>query len=47
MAHIQTDAVQLALDLLVREPDVAGFFRVFMKPASSTTPRATPAGCGC
>lgn len=31
MAHIQADAVQLALDLLVREPDVAGFFRVFMK----------------
>ncbi|HYJ11465.1 MAG TPA: hypothetical protein VEX18_20730, partial [Polyangiaceae bacterium] len=31
MAHIQADAVQIALDLLVREPDVAGFFRVFMK----------------
>ena len=30
MAHIQTDAVQLALDLLVREPDIDGFFRVFM-----------------
>jgi signal transduction histidine kinase len=31
MAHIQSDAVQTALDLLVREPDVAGFFRVFTK----------------
>ena len=31
MAHIQSDAVQIALDLLVREPDVAGFFRVFTK----------------
>ena len=30
-AHVHTDAVQLALDLLVREPDVAGFFRGFMK----------------
>ena len=31
MAHIQSDAVQTALNLLVREPDVAGFFRVFTK----------------
>jgi signal transduction histidine kinase len=31
MARIQTDAVQLAIDLLVREPDIAGFFRVFIK----------------
>ena len=30
-AEIQADAVQLALDLLVREPNVAGFFRVFMQ----------------
>lgn len=30
-AEIQGDAVQLALDLLVREPDVAGFFRAFMQ----------------
>jgi signal transduction histidine kinase len=30
-AHIQSDAVQLALDLLVREPDIAGFFRAFVK----------------
>jgi signal transduction histidine kinase len=37
MAHIQTDAVQLALDLLVREPDVAGFFRVFMKRVAEET----------
>jgi signal transduction histidine kinase len=31
MAHIQSDAVQLALDLLVREPDITGFFRSFIK----------------
>jgi signal transduction histidine kinase len=31
MAHIQGDAVQLALDLLVREPDITGFFRAFIK----------------
>jgi signal transduction histidine kinase len=31
MAHIQSDAVQLALDLLVREPDITGFFRAFIK----------------
>ena len=31
MAEIQRDAVQLALDLLGRELDVAGFFRAFMK----------------
>jgi signal transduction histidine kinase len=31
MARIQRDAVQLAIDLLVREPDIAGFFRVFIK----------------
>ena len=32
MARIQSDAVQLALDLVVRESDVDGFFRVFIKP---------------
>jgi len=31
MANIQRDAVQLAFDLLVREPDIAGFFREFIK----------------
>jgi signal transduction histidine kinase len=31
MARIQSDAVQLAIDLLVREPDITGFFRVFIK----------------
>ena len=31
MARIQRDAAQLALDLLVREPDITGFFRVFIK----------------
>jgi signal transduction histidine kinase len=29
--RIQTDAVQFALDLLVREPDITGFFRAFIK----------------
>ena len=29
--RIQSDAVQLALQLLVREPDVSGFFRAFIK----------------
>ena len=31
MARIQTDAVQLSLDLLVREPDIQGFFRSFVR----------------
>jgi signal transduction histidine kinase len=31
MTRIQSDAVQLALDLLVREPDIDGFFRAFIK----------------
>ena len=31
MARIQSDTVQLALDLLVREPDIEGFFRAFIK----------------
>lgn len=31
MAHIQDQAVQLALDLLVREPDITGFFAEFTK----------------
>ncbi len=31
MARIQSDAVQLALDLLVREPNIEGFFRTFIK----------------
>jgi signal transduction histidine kinase len=31
MVKIQTGAVQLALDLLVREPDIEGFFGVFTK----------------
>ena len=31
MARIQRDTVQFAIDLLVREPDIAGFFRVFIK----------------
>jgi signal transduction histidine kinase len=30
-AHIQSAAVQLALDLLVREPDITGFFRAFVR----------------
>src|SRR5688500_13294634 len=31
LAQIQTDAVQLALDLLVREPDIEGYFVAFTK----------------
>jgi signal transduction histidine kinase len=31
MARIQSDAVQLALDLVVRESDITGFFRAFLK----------------
>ena len=31
MARIQSDAVQLALDLVVRETDIEGFFRAFIK----------------
>jgi signal transduction histidine kinase len=31
IAKMQTDVVQLALDLLVREPDIEGFFGVFAK----------------
>src|SRR4051794_37201112 len=31
MASIQTDGVQLALDLLVTHPDLRGFFRMFIK----------------
>ena len=31
MAHIQSHAVQLALDLIVREADIEGFFAAFMK----------------
>jgi signal transduction histidine kinase len=31
MARIQTDAVQLALNLAVRETDIEGFFRAFIK----------------
>ena len=40
---IQTDAVQLALDLLVREPDVDGFFREFMARVVDDTESH---GCG-
>jgi signal transduction histidine kinase len=31
LAHLQSDAVQLALDLLGREPDLNGFFSAFVK----------------
>jgi signal transduction histidine kinase len=31
MAHVQTHTVQLALELLVREPDLDGFFRGFIR----------------
>src|ERR1044071_3016760 len=31
MARMQSSTVQLALDSLITEPDIDGFFRVFMK----------------
>ena len=31
MANIQTNVVKFAVDLLVREPDIEGFFRALMK----------------
>jgi signal transduction histidine kinase len=31
LAHLQSDAVQLSLDLLLREPDIDGFFGTFVK----------------
>ena len=31
MAHIQSESMQRALDLLVSEPDVSGFFRGFIQ----------------
>ena len=31
MARMQRDTVQLAIDQLVREPDIAGFFRAFIR----------------
>ena len=43
IANIQTDVVQLALDLLVREPDVEGFFGVFAK---TLVEESESHGCG-
>ena len=43
IAKIQTDVVQLALDLLVREPDVEGFFGVFAK---TLVQESESYGCG-
>ncbi|HWF87039.1 MAG TPA: sensor histidine kinase [Vicinamibacterales bacterium] len=43
MAQIQSDAVQLALDLLVREPDITGFFRAFIK---TLVEESESHGCG-
>jgi signal transduction histidine kinase len=43
MARIQSDAMQLAIDLLVREPDIAGFFRVFIK---TLVEESESHGCG-
>ena len=40
MASIQSDAVQLALDLLVTHPDLRGFFRAFVKRLDSEVARA-------
>jgi signal transduction histidine kinase len=42
-ANIQTEVVQLALDLLVREPDVEGFFGVFAK---TLVEESESHGCG-
>ena len=36
MAHIQSHTVQLALDLIVREADIDGFFQAFMKSLIDT-----------
>ena len=43
IAKIQTDVVQLALDLLVREPDIEGFFGVFAK---TLVDESESHGCG-
>ena len=45
-AKIQSEVVQLALDLLVREPDVEGFFGGLDEDAWSKRARSTPAACG-
>jgi hypothetical protein len=42
-ANMQTEVVQLALDLLVREPDLEGFFGVFAKTLVEETESH---GCG-
>ena len=42
-AKMQTEVVQLALDLLVREPDIQGFFGVFAKTLVEETESH---GCG-
>ena len=44
--RIQSDAVQLALQLLVREPDVTGFFRAFIKALVDQS-ESFGAACGC
>jgi signal transduction histidine kinase len=43
IAKIQTNVVQLALDLLVREPDIEGFFGVF---AETLVEKSESHGCG-
>src|SRR5712691_4153418 len=43
LAKMQTEVVQLALDLLVREPDIEGFFGVFAKTLVEETESH---GCG-
>ena len=43
MARIQRDAVQLALDLVVRETDIDGFFRAFIK---TLVEECESLGCG-
>ena len=45
LAKMQTEVVQLALDLLVREPDIEGFFGALTKTMVERA-RATRAPCG-
>jgi hypothetical protein len=43
-ADMQNEVIKLALDLLVREPDVEGFFGALTK--AMVEARATRAACG-
>jgi signal transduction histidine kinase len=43
MAHIQSEALRLAIDVLVREPDITGFFRTFIR---TIVEESESHGCG-